>query len=81
QKVILASINKNLARPINQLVAAALKERAIIDVIDEIDGIYGREYSLKNSGISFTMAAPLSKSQRDRINLEVKKFLASSKSR
>jgi basic membrane protein A len=81
QKVILASINKNLARPINQLVAAALKERAIIDVIDEIDGIYGREYSLRNSGISFTMAAPLSKSQRDRINLEVKKFLASPKSR
>jgi basic membrane protein A len=81
QKVILASINKNLNRPIDQLVAAALEERALIDVIDEKEGIYGREYSLRNRGISFTMVAPVSSAQRARINLETRKFLASPRSR
>lgn len=81
QKVILASINKNLNRPIDQLVAAALEERALIDVIDEKEGIYGREYSLRNRGISFTMLAPVSSAQRARINLETRKFLASPRSR
>ncbi len=81
QKVILASINKNLNRPIDQLVAAALEERALIDVIDEKEGIYGREYSLRNRGISFTMVAPISSAQRARINLETRKFLASPRSR
>ena len=81
QKVILASINKNLNRPIDQLVAAALEERALIDVIDEKEGIYGREYSLRNRGVSFTMVAPVSSAQRARINLETRKFLASPRSR
>jgi basic membrane protein A len=81
QKVILASINKNLNRPIDQLVAAALEERALIDVIDEKEGIYGREYSLRNRGVSFTMVAPISSTQRARINLETRKFLASPRSR
>jgi basic membrane protein A len=81
QKVILASINKNLNRPIDQLVAAALEERALIDVIDEKEGIYGREYSLRNRGISFTMVAPVSSAQRARIHLETRKFLASPRSR
>lgn len=81
QKVILASINKNLNRPIDQLVAAALEGRALIDVIDEKEGIYGREYSLRNRGVSFTMVAPISSAQRARINLETRKFLASPRSR
>ena len=81
QRVILASINKDLSRPIDQLVAAALEERAIIDVIDEKEGIYGREYNLRNRGVSFTMVAPVSSTQRARINLEIKKFLANPKSR
>lgn len=81
QKVILASINKNLNRPIDQLVGAALEERALIDVIDEKEGIYGREYSLRNRGVSFTMVAPISSAQRARINLETRKFLASPRSR
>jgi len=81
QSVILASINKNLSRPIDQLIAAALDERAIIDVIDEKEGIYGREYNLRNRGVSFTMVVPISSTQRARINLEIKKFLANPKSR
>ncbi|MBU3692200.1 MAG: BMP family ABC transporter substrate-binding protein [Candidatus Nanopelagicaceae bacterium] len=81
QSVILASINKNLTRPIDQLVGAALAQRSIIDVVDEKEGIYGREYSLRNRGVSFTMNAPISSTQRARINLEIKKFLANPKSK
>lgn len=81
QKVILASIDKELSRPIDQLIAAAMAQRAIIDVVDEKEGIYGREYSLRNRGISFTMMAPITNAQQARINLEIKEFLAKPKSR
>jgi basic membrane protein A and related proteins len=52
QKVMIARVEKNLVKPIDQLVGAALEGRSIIDVIDETSGIYGREYSVKNDGIS-----------------------------
>ena len=52
QKVMIARVEKNLVKPIDQLVGAALEGRSIIDVIDETSGLYGREYSVKNDGIS-----------------------------
>lgn len=55
QKVILASINKVLTKPIDQLVKAALANQALIDVIDEEAGIYGREYNVGNGGITLTI--------------------------
>ena len=39
QKVMLAQVEKNLVKPIDQLVGAALANRAIIDVVDETNGI------------------------------------------
>lgn len=57
QKVMLAKVEKNLVKPIDQLVGAALANRAIIDVVDETNGIYGREYSIKNGGISLKILA------------------------
>ena len=75
RSVILATINKNLDRPINQLVAAALENRSIIDVLNEELGIYGREYGLKNKGIEFTLANN-SNTLRSRINSEIKRYLA-----
>ena len=57
QKVMLAQVEKNLVKPIDQLVGAALANRAIIDVVDETNGIYGREYSIKNGGISLKILA------------------------
>ena len=57
QKVLLATVKKNLTKPIDQLVAAGLQSRAIIDVVDDVNGIYGREYSIKNGGIGITFIA------------------------
>ena len=57
QKVLLATVKKNLTKPIDQLVAAGLQSSAIIDVVDDVNGIYGREYSIKNGGIGITFIA------------------------
>lgn len=54
QKILLATVNKVMKKPILQLVSAALDDRAIIDVVDENNGIYGREYTVKNGGIALT---------------------------
>jgi basic membrane protein A len=81
QTVILASINKNLAKPINQLVASALQNRAIIDVIDEESGIYGRQYGLKNKGISFTLVSNFSALQQSKIQSALNEYLKKPKSR
>lgn len=76
QGIILATINKNLNKPINQLIAAALQERAIIDILDEKQGIYGREYGLANNGISYTLNGKLSNVNSNKIAAEIKKYLA-----
>lgn len=60
QKVMIARVEKNLVKPIDQLVGAALEERAIIDVLDEAAGIYGREYSIKNNGITMKVISSAS---------------------
>ena len=52
QEALVATVEKNLLKPIDQLVLSALQERSIIDVLDEDSGIYGREYSIKNGGIA-----------------------------
>ena len=52
QTILLATVNKVMTKPILQLVSAALEDRAIIDVVDETNGIYGREYTVKNGGIA-----------------------------
>ena len=52
QKILLATVNKVMTKPILQLVSEALEDRAIIDVVDEKNGIYGREYTVKNGGIA-----------------------------
>ena len=52
QKVMIGKVEKNLVKPLDQLVGAALTNRAIIDVVDEANGIYGREYSIKNGGVT-----------------------------
>ncbi|MFM8192019.1 MAG: BMP family protein [Actinomycetota bacterium] len=54
QKILLATVNKVMTKPILQLVSAALDDRAVIDVVDENNGIYGREYTVKNGGIALT---------------------------
>ena len=57
QKVVIATVQKNLTKPIDDIVGSALENRSIIDVLDEAEGIYGREYSVKNGGISLRILA------------------------
>ena len=57
QQVVVATVQKNLTKPIDEVVGAALDNRSIIDVLDETNGIYGREYSVKNAGITVRILA------------------------
>jgi len=63
EKVTLGRVEKNLVKPIDQLIGTALENRAIIDVIDETDGIYGREYTIKNGGITLNVFSSVSGAQ------------------
>lgn len=55
QNIVVAKINKSLQKPINDLVRAALENTSFIDVIDEVNGIYGRRYGVKAGGITVSM--------------------------
>ena len=54
KSIVVATVSKQMTKPISQLVSAALESRAIIDVIDEVEGIYGREYNATNGGVGIT---------------------------
>ncbi|MFZ9893336.1 MAG: BMP family lipoprotein, partial [Candidatus Nanopelagicaceae bacterium] len=43
KSIVVATVSKQMTKPISQLVSAALESRAIIDVLDDAEGIYGRE--------------------------------------
>lgn len=57
QQILLATVNKVMTKPILQLVSAALQDRAIIDIVDEKNGTYGRQYSIKNGGMELNFVA------------------------
>ena len=54
---VIAVIDKKLDKPISQLVGLGLQNRALIDILDEELGIYGRSYGLKNGGIGYRLKA------------------------
>ena len=72
--IILASIDKNLTKPIDQLVKAALADGAIIDVVDKNAGIYGREFNVKNGGITVKFNKKMDASTLNRLNIEIAKL-------
>ena len=72
--IVLATVNKNINKSVNQLVAAALQDRALIDVVDEVNGVYGREYGLKNNGIGYTLHQNLSSAVKRQIATAIKDF-------
>lgn len=67
QSVVLATINKSMQKPIDELVEAALSDQSLIDVLDESAGIYGREYSVKNSGISVGLSTQATRTTRSQL--------------
>ena len=52
---VIAVIEKKLTKPISQLVRLGLENRALIDVIDEERGIYGRRYGVASGGITWKL--------------------------
>jgi basic membrane protein A len=52
---VIAVIEKKLTKPIAQLVRLGLENRALIDIVDEERGIYGRKYGVANGGIAFKL--------------------------
>ena len=54
QPYLLATINKDLTKPISEVVESALRLSALIDVLDD-SGIYGREYNVKSGSLTVTL--------------------------
>ena len=67
KSIVVATVSKQMTKPISQLVSAALESRAIIDVIDEAEGIYGREYNATNGGVGITFSIAVTNSLKSQI--------------
>jgi len=67
KSIVVATVSKQMTKPISQLVSAALESRAIIDVIDEVEGIYGREYNATNGGVGITFNIAVNSSLKSQL--------------
>ena len=67
KSIVVATVSKQMTKPISQLVSAALESRAIIDVIDEAEGIYGREYNAANGGVGITFNIAVNSSLKSQL--------------
>jgi basic membrane protein A len=52
---VIAVIEKKLKKPIAQLVRLGLENRALIDIVDEELGVFGRTYGLANGGLAIKL--------------------------
>lgn len=52
---VIAVIEKKLKKPIAQLVRLGLENRALIDIVDEELGVFGRRYGLANGGLAIKL--------------------------
>ncbi len=52
---VVAVIEKKLKKPIAQLVRLGLENRALIDIVDEELGVFGRRYGLANGGLAIKL--------------------------
>ena len=67
QSAVLAVVNKSMNKPIDELVQAALADQSIIDVLNESAGVYGREYSVTNGGVTVSLSAQASRTTRNQL--------------
>ena len=67
KSIVVATVSKQMTKPISQLVSAALESRAIIDVLDDAEGIYGREYNATNGGVGITFNIAVSSSLKSQL--------------
>ena len=52
---LIAIVRKDLTKPIDELFDYALQNRALIEIVDEKRGIFGKEYNVKNGAITVTL--------------------------
>ena len=52
---LIAIVRKDLTKPIDELFDYALQNRALIEIVDEKRGIFGKEYNVKNRAITVTL--------------------------
>jgi basic membrane protein A len=52
---VIAVIEKKLKKPIAQMVRLGLENRALIDIVDEELGVFGRKYGLANDGLAIKL--------------------------
>lgn len=67
---VLAVVQKELRKPIAQLIRAALEDDMLVDIIDE-SGIFGRRYTFKNDGLKVQFGAGASGELKRRITSEI----------
>ena len=67
KSIVVATVSKQMTKPISQLVSAALESRAIIDILDDAEGIYGREYNATNGGVGITFNVAVNSSLRSQL--------------
>jgi basic membrane protein A len=67
KSVVVATVSKQMTKPISQLVSAALESRAIIDILDDAEGIYGREYNATNGGVGITFNIAINSSLKNQL--------------
>jgi len=67
KSIVVATVSKQMTKPISQLVSAALESRAIIDVLDDVEGIYGREYNASNGGVGITFNIAVNSSLKSQL--------------
>ncbi|MFM8752674.1 MAG: BMP family protein [Actinomycetota bacterium] len=68
QSVVFARVNKVLNKSIDELVKAALSDESLIDVLDDNGGIYGREYTVKNGGLTVELSSRASQATRSQLS-------------
>jgi basic membrane protein A len=67
KSIVVATVSKQMTKPISQLVSAALESWAIIDVLDDAEGIYGREYNATNGGVGITFNIAVNSSLKSQL--------------
>ena len=58
QKYLLGAISKRVDNAILDLVTSAIKDQQISDILDQVQGIYGRSYGITGGNIELTIWAP-----------------------
>ena len=69
---LIAIVRKDLTKPIDELFDYALQNRALIEIVDEKRGIFGKEYNVKNGAITVTLLGNPSSNLKRKVALALR---------